>query len=105
VKSCDACQVDASTYCHYTAVGQAKCCERSIAQIPRSPISLEKLFAAITPVTENPIPSWASESDHCTKKRSCDACTDGQYCRYSFIGNPQCCEPAAKQQGVYSAEM
>jgi hypothetical protein len=55
---------------------------------------LAQSVAAVTPITENPIPSWASESDSCNTKRSCDACTDSQYCKYTFSGKPQCCEAA-----------
>jgi hypothetical protein len=95
VQSCDSCQSSLSSYCHYTSLGQAKCCERAATSVPRTLLDrLQHAVAAVTPITENPIPSWASDSDVCSKKRSCDACTEAQYCKYTFTGRPQCCEPA-----------
>jgi len=59
----------------------------------------------VGPITENPIPSWASDSDVCAKKRSGDSCVaDSQYCKYTFTGKPQCCSraQAAESDSVYS---
>ena len=98
VRSCDSCQSSSSSYCHYSALGQAKCCQ---APAPAKRSLVERLaesVAAVTPITENPIPSWASDSDVCSKKRSCDACTGEQYCKYTFSGKPQCCEAASEDK-------
>jgi len=101
IASCDSCTLSDSSYCHYSNTGAARCCQRSIGKIPTvSPVSVEQQHvAAVTPITENPIPSWASDADICIKKRSCDACTESQYCKYTFTGKPQCCSPP---EGVYS---
>jgi hypothetical protein len=56
--------------------------------------------ASVSPITENPIPEWASETDVCSKKRSCDACTEGSYCKYTFSGKPQCCSKASTEEKV-----
>ena len=66
---------------------------------------LTQTVAAITPITENPIPSWASDSDSCNTKRSCDACTEAQYCKYTFSGKPQCCEAAKEAPAKLSTLM
>jgi len=102
VRSCDSCQSGASSYCHYTQLGQATCCERA-TQAVRPSTFLDRFLeavsrqqpigiASVSPISVNPIPSWASDSDTCATKRSCDACTNDQYCKYTFTGKPQCCE-------------
>jgi len=93
VSSCDSCSITDSSYCHYSMEGAARCCQRSIGKIPPTQLVDEPHVAAVTPITENPIPDWASDADACSKKRSCDSCTETQYCKYTFTGKPQCCSP------------
>jgi len=101
IKSCDSCQSSDSSYCHYTNEGVARCCQRSIGKIPTTPAipSADIHVAAVTPITENPIPDWASDADICVKKRSCDSCIESQYCKYTFTGKPQCCSAPPAIQG------
>jgi len=65
--------------------------------------------ASVTPITKNPIPGWASDADVCSTKRSCDSCTESQYCKYTFSGKPQCCSApqhaASERQGVYATSL
>jgi len=63
--------------------------------------SSEVVEASVTPIVADPIPSWASDADICNTKRSCDSCTESQYCKYTFSGKPQCC---SRPQPVASAD-
>jgi hypothetical protein len=101
INTCDACQSSESSYCHYTNDGVARCCQRSIGKIPTT---TEIHIAAVTPITENPIPTWASDADVCAKKRSCDSCTESQYCKYTFTGKPQCCSTPVSTTPVAESE-
>jgi len=83
VRTCDECTTGDDTYCKYTKKGNAKCCTRAEGATQQS--------GSITPITENPIPSWASPNDICVRKRSCDACLENQYCKYTMSGRPSCC--------------
>jgi len=59
--------------------------------------------AAVTPITTNPIPAWASDADSCSTKRSCDSCMESQYCKYTFSGKPQCCSAPQPLKAIYAA--
>lgn len=49
-------------------------------------------ISGTSPVTLSPTPLWASATDVCTKKASCDLChTEAQYCKYNSLGLPNCC--------------
>jgi len=96
--SCDSCERNEQQYCKYNKDGAVNCCARSTV-VPTAPKSLGKkdeipVMAGVSPIVENPIPSWASRSDLCEHVGSCDSCnsTDEQYCKYNKKGQPKCCK-------------
>jgi hypothetical protein len=95
VNTCDSCESTNNQYCFYNMMGQAKCCQ----------LQSQQPEATVTPITENPIPSWASDNDTCVRKRSCDNCLFGQYCRYNQRGVAKCCSSNSQPQSTPTAEV
>jgi hypothetical protein len=97
VGSCDSCQVGDIQYCYYKDSGDATCCQGSGPVAGAGDDQQPKLGpAGVGPIEEDPIPSWASASDLCQRKRSCDVCESSstQYCKYTDTGIPTCCTNA-----------
>lgn len=117
IGSCDACSNDHhNKYCFYKHDGQATCCKpnnhhnnnnnnndepEQVAVVSKAQSSLSspsRLVASVGPIEEDPIPPWASTSDVCSKRRSCDVCGDNSYCKYTETGIPQCCVSANESE-------
>jgi len=95
--SCDACGITNSQYCKYSQNGDVNCCKRALLGRKDEMPSLGHkdeipTMAGVSPITENPIPSWATDSDLCVPMdKGCDACNSTEYCKYTADAVATCC--------------
>jgi hypothetical protein len=62
-------------------------------------------MAGVSPITQNPIPDWATDADLClSMDRGCDACNTTEYCKYTANGSPMCCSRGSSGPAVVAAE-
>jgi len=67
---------------------------QSVPALNKNDNSDNRAVGSITPIIDNPIPSWATKDDFCIPK-SCDDCpvTSSQYCKWTDDGKSHCCSP------------